>query len=817
MSRPLNETVDAGCTHCGLPVVGARVAAGAVPRFCCGGCEAAHGLIVEHGLGAYYELRDDEAPGATRLGQAAVDYADFDRPEFLERYAHSDDGARTVTLALEGIHCAACVWLLENLPRLCEGAQRARVDWTQRTITVTWRDDATSLSKIAGAIDRLGYRPHPLRGDIRADIEQRQERELLTRLAVAGAAAGNNMLIAGALYLGLGSYMSAPVHGFLRLASCIVGLVAILGPGRVFFTGAWAAARARVPHMDLPIALGLGAGALAGVWHTIRGTGEIYFDTLSVLVFLLLLGRWVQYRQQRRAASSVSLLARMTPRVAHRVVDGRVVDVPSEVLQPGDTIEVRATETFPADGRVVAGTSTMDQSLLTGESRPVALGTDGEATAGAVNLSAAIRLRVEATGTDTRIGKVLHMVEHAASDRPRLVALADRIGARFVVAVVVLATLTGVAWATVTPAVALDRAITLLIVACPCALALATPLTLAVALGRAARRRILIKGADVLERLAEPGTMWLDKTGTLTQGHVHVRGVVGPEHVRPLVAALERQSAHPAALALASAFDDPSVATLRVAGVEQSAGGGIRGTVDGHDVAVGNEGFVRRTAAAIAVSLREAAERFVDDGGSPVFVAVDGVVVMVAAVGDRLRDDARATVQALQAEGFEVGILSGDHPHLVAAAGRELGLDPARCHGGLTPEDKVAFVRRAAKRGPVVMVGDGVNDSAALAAADVSIATRDGAEASLQAAAVYLGQPGLSGVLQLLHLSQRALTTIRRTFGVSLAYNVVCVGLAMAGVITPLWAAVLMPLSSLSVVATAIAGARMPPATEASP
>ncbi len=805
--RPLSDTPAPACTHCGLPVPGARWTGPGGPQFCCGGCEAAHQLIVDRGLSAYYELRDDE-PGAARPDAAQVRFDDFDRPDFLARYATRTDGELTVTLALQGIHCAACVWLLENLPRICDGVQRARVAWTQRTIAVTWREDTTSLSTIAAAIDRLGYRPHPLREDAREAIEQSEERELLTRLAVAGAAAGNNMLIAGSLYLGLGSYMSADIYGFLRLASCIVGLVAILGPGRVFFSGAWAAARARVPHMDLPIALGLGAGAIAGVWHTLRGTGEIYFDTLSVLVFLLLLGRWIQYRQQRGAASSVSLLARMTPRLAHRIVDGIVVDVPSEVLQPGDTVEVRATETFPADGRVLRGTTTIDQSLLTGESRPVALGPGDEATAGALNLSAAVRIGVEATGTDTRIGKVLHMVEHAVRDRPRLVAMADRIGARFVIAVVVLATATGLAWARIAPDLALDRAITLLIVACPCALALATPLTLAVAVGRAARRRILIKGADVLERLASPGTMWLDKTGTLTEGHARVLGAVGPTWVRPLVAALERQSAHPVAVALAEAFGGETTVGLRVVDVQQSAGGGIRGTVDGHDVAVGNEAFVLDAAGAIVPTLRAAAASFVAEGGSPIYVAVDRAVTMVAAVGDRLRDDAKPTIDALVARGFEVGILSGDHPEIVAGVGARLGLDPARCHGGLTPEDKVSFVRGT--KGPVVMVGDGVNDSAALAAADVSIATRDGAEASLHAASVYLGQPGLHGVLELLELSGRAMRTIRRTFTVSLAYNLVCVGLAMAGTITPLWAAVLMPLSSLTVVATAVAGARLP-------
>jgi Cu2+-exporting ATPase len=804
---PAPSVGEVTCAHCDLPVPSGLVRPEQTAQFCCQGCRAAYTLIHDRGLEAYYRLRP-EAPATPPASATTVRFDDFDRPGFLAQFSATSEGGRRVTFALAGIHCAACVWLLEKLPQIVPGVTDARVDWARRTIDLQWNPELVSLSAVAAAIDRLGYRPHPLRDDTVERLQVEDERQQLVRLAVAGAAAGNNMLIAGSLYLGMFSYMSGSALTLLRVASCLVGLVSLLGPGRVFFRGAIVALRAGVPHMDLPIALGLGAGGVAGLVNTLRGSGEIYFDTLSVLVFLLLLGRWIQHRQQRRAASAVSMLDRLTPRTAHRVVDGRVVDVPSEVLEVGDAVEVRAGETIPSDGTVLRGRSSVDQSLLTGESLPVAVTPDDEVAAGTLNLSAAIVVGTTAVGAQTRIGKILDLMERAAAGRAPIVALADRIGAWFVVVVVGLAVATFAGWWMVDPALALPRAVTLLIVACPCALALATPLTLSVAIGRAAGHGILIKGGDVLQRVTVPGTMWLDKTGTLTQGRSAMLGWSGDPSARPLVAALEAESAHPTARALVEGLGAASDPALRVVAVQQSDRGGIRGTVDGHDVVLGHERFVAASAGAPPPDLAVAADRWLAAGASPVFVAVDGRITAVTAVGDPLRPDARASLDAVRARGFRVGILSGDHPRVVARVGAQLGLDASACHGGLTPEDKVRFIRETPTVGSSVMVGDGVNDSAALAAADVGIATKDGAEASLRAAPVYLARPGLASVIDLLDAGTATMKTIRRTFGASLAYNAVCVSLAITGLITPLLAAVLMPLSSLTVVGVAIAGGR---------
>lgn len=744
---------------------------------------------------------------ATRAatGDRALRYAELDREAFVERTTTlHPDGERSVTLGLDGIHCAACIWLLERLPRVVPGVVEARVDFRRSTIAVRWRDDEVTLSRIAEGIASLGYRPHPLRTDDRAARRRAADRRRLIAMGVAFAAAGNNMLIAGSLYLGLFSYMDGEIEQLLRWATCLVGLVSLAWPGRTFFVGAYNALRSRTPHMDLPVALGLAVGGLAGVINTLRGTGELYFDTLSVLVFLLLVGRWIQLRQQRHAAAALEVLYRVTPRTAHKLVEGGFAEVPAEVLQPGDVVAVAAGASVPADGTVIAGSSSVDEQVLTGESTPVAVAPGSKVAAGSVNVGARLQINVDAVGEDTRMGKVLALVEQ--QHRPRIVQLADRIGGWFVIVVLSLSTLTFAGWLAVEPSAAVDHAVALLIVACPCALALATPLAIAVALGRAARRKILIKGGDALQRLSTPGSIWLDKTGTLTEGRMAVVAWHGDASVAGAVAALERHSTHPVARALVhwgqARADGVEPA---VTDVEQRQGGVI-GVVEGRTIAVGNAPFVsEHIGAVIDLPTRSTAGELLEQGASPVYVALEGRIVAVAGVGDPLRTDARAAVDELTRRGWTVGILSGDHPDIVAGIGRTLGLPEGRVHGGLHPEDKVRWVAdHGPDAPPTVMVGDGVNDSAALAAASVGIATRDGAEASLQAAPVYLGRPGLSGVIELLDASAATMRGIRRNFVVSLAYNAIAVALAATGHISPLVAAILMPISSLSVVALSL-------------
>ena len=840
---PVAADTEVTCTHCQLPVPpGADGAAG---RFCCEGCRAVWAVIHEHGLERYYALRGESAP-APAAAETGRRYAEFDDAGFQARTCRpAPGGLLTTDLYLEGVHCGACVWLVEKLPAVVPGVAEARLDLPRSQVRLAWDPRAVSLSAIARRLGSLGYVPHPCRGQAAELSRRREDRAMLARIGLAGAIAGNVMAIAFALYGGMLDGMEPEFAAFFRWLSLGLAVPSVIWGGGVFFRGAWAALRVRTLSMDLPISIGLLAGFLHGAVNTARGTGEVYFDSVTALIFLLLSGRYLQRRQQRAAADAAELVASLSPTSARLVEDGEAREVPLETLVPGAVVEVRAGDVVPADGVVATGRSTVDLSLLSGESAPRPVAEGDTVHAGTLNMGSRLTVRVERTGEDTRVGRLMKLVEDHARRRAPIAQLADRISGYFVAAVLVLAAATFALWVRVDAGRALDNAAALLIVTCPCALGLATPLAVSAAIGRAARAGLLIKGGDVVEKLTRPGRMWLDKTGTLTENRAALVRWRGDPAVQRLVAAAEAHSAHPLARAFVRALGAPAAGT-RVE-IEETHGGGIEATVDGHRLVIGSPDFVLIRLAAAPAAKENVAGSFgagdparraaaaarpdgrpdqhvadVDaltaEGLTPVLVAVDGAGVASAGFGDRLRPDAAAALDRVRALGWRPGILSGDDARVAAAAGRRLGVAPADCRGGVTPEDKLRAVLASTADGPVVMVGDGVNDAAALAAATVGVAVAGGAEAALGAADVFVMRPGVGRIADLLDGALRTMRVVRRNLAFSLAYNVVGIALAMSGVLNPLVAAILMPLSSLTVIVSSYRARTFGPARpEATP
>jgi Cu2+-exporting ATPase len=505
-------------------------------------------------------------------------------------------------------------------------------------------------------------------------------------------------------------------------------------------------------------------------------------------------------RHQRRASSAAELLLALTPSRARRIdpVTGEIVEIAIEAIVPGDVIEVRAGETIAVDGVIERGTSAIDAGLLTGESRPTDVGVGGAVHAGTVNLAAPLAVRATAVGEQTRVGALVSSIESMSASKAPIERTVDRIASRFVPIVTLASVATFIGWSVfVSPALGAEHAMALLVVTCPCALALATPLAVTVALGRAARRGILIKGADALERLATPGVLFVDKTGTLTQGKLEVATWYGDVDARALAAAVERASAHPIARAIAAMVPEAKTAT----DVREELGRGVRGTVAGRVVLVGAPSWVKpQTRGDVDAWIDEA----IRASETPIAIAVDGVLVAVAGLADRVRPDARTALAQLGELGWRVEILSGDDPRIAVAVGAELGIPAERCTGGATPEAKRARVEAERLRGPVAMVGDGVNDAAAIAAATCGIAVSGAAEIAIEAADVLLRSPSILGIAATARGAVATLSTIRRSLRISLAYNVSVGTLAIAGVIHPLLAALLMPASSLTVLASSL-------------
>lgn len=816
--RAAKRSVAAACTHCGLDVPAGLIERGAASQFCCHGCRTAFAVIHSGGLARFYELTGREGSWVNRAEELTKGFTHFDDGAFASLYcSRINEHMMSATLRVEGIHCAACVWLLERLPFASPGLGPAssRVDMRKRLLTVTWDPRVTRLSAIARLAATLGYPLHAPRG-LSVDAARRKEsRSQLIRIGIAGAILGNVMLVTLALFAGeadAAGAMDSAMHSFFRRVSMGLSLISLAWPGSVFFRGAWAAWRTRTPSMDVPIAVGLALGAAWGTVNALRGTGQVYFDTICTLVFLLLAGRWVQYSQQRKAADAVEMLFALTPSTA-RLVDGDSVrEVPVESLSgeaTGCIIEVEAGGTVPVDGRIVRGESELDVSLLSGEWRPVRAMEGDHVCAGALNLSAPIRIVVEAAGEATRVGQLMKLVEDAAQRRAPIVRLADRLSAVFVPVVLLLAAGTGVVWAMINPETAVDHAAALLITTCPCALGLATPLAVIVAIGRAAGRGILIKGGDTLEAMAaHRGVMLIDKTGTLTHGGVRVVRSSCSDELGRAAAALERGIAHPVARAIAG-MDDGAGEACGVIGVHHTVGRGVVGVVCGRRVAVGSVGFVREIMGHIDAAALHETDRAAAAGFSPVVAAFEGGACGVLWLGDGVREDSHECVRRLEDAGWDVRIVSGDDERIVARVGGEVGLDPAMCLGGVSPEGKLEVVRRLREAEPgrtVVMVGDGVNDAAALSGATVGVAVHGSAEASLAAADVFLSRPGLSGLVELIEGSRRAVGVIKRNMAASLLYNAAFIAMAMAGVLTPLIAAVVMPFSSLTVVLLSVRG-----------
>ncbi len=797
----------ATCIHCSLPLPAAsEVIFNEDGRaFCCTGCRSVFAVIHGAGLEDFYALRGSEQGAVPKRSGRA--FEEFDDEEFHRLYVRiGADGFLTVELYVEGVHCNACIWLVEKLPGLAPGVREARLDFGRSVCAVTWDPTRIGLSQIARHLDLLGYSPHPARGGKSRELRRGEERKEIMRLGVAAALAMNAMLIAFALYGGILSGMEDNMRDTFRTYSFGMAALAVFWPGRTFLRGAVASLRTRTAHMDLPIAMGLLAGLLGGAYNTFVGRGEVYFESVAFLIFLLLFGRFLQNRQQRAARDSLELLHSLTPSRARRLdAEGEFREVPASALLPGDRIELRALDSVPADGRIVEGESALDRKLLSGESRPVRAIVGDEVLAGTVNLQSRLVVEIETVGEATRLGQLLSLVESAAGRAAPLVRVADRMAGLFTLLLVFLSVGTLWYWWAIDPAAAVENSVALLIVACPCALGLATPLAIVVAVGRAARLGILVQGGEVLERLAKPGLVYLDKTGTLTRGEMSVVEWMGDDRDRGWIHGLEAISSHPLACAIEAWAGETRGAQL--SSVKEYIGLGVEGelrTSMGFEVVrIGSLAFMDANQVEISPALSDRIAKLLARGLSPVVASKGSTAVSVFGLGDALQKDAKAMIDELRLGGWRVGILSGDHPEVVASVARELGLESELVFGGVSPEGKLQAVESAMKFGPVVMVGDGVNDAAALAAATTGVAVEGGAEASLAAADVYLSEGGLRQVARLLDGSRRTLLTIKRGILISLLYNGVAAWLAMTGRIDPILAAVLMPVSSLTVVSLA--------------
>lgn len=731
------------------------------------------------------------------------EWAQFGRP------AADDSGCWESSVVVDGMHCPTCALTIEDCVRAVPGVRSVEVNGANHRARVVWFPGQTRPSAWMAAMAAAGYTPVPANDRLAQGQRQRSGRAMLWRWLVAGLCMMQVMMYAYPAYVAKPGEMAADSLQLLRWASWVLTLPVLLFSCQPFFAGAWRDLRARRIGMDLPVALGVGVMFVVSSAGTFEPDGlfgrEVYFDSLTMFVFFLLTGRWLELRLRDRTAGALeALLNRLPDTVSRRSEDGRWVPVTTRQLRTGDVIEVPAGQVFAVDGLVLSGQTRVDESLLSGESRPLVRASGGRVLAGSHNLVATVQVQVEQVGAQTRYGQMVALMDSASSARPGVALLADRLARPFLLAVLLAAAAAAAhGWAQ-DPGHALMVAAAVLVVTCPCALSLATPTALLAAAGRLARQGVLVRRLDALEHLAQIDQVVFDKTGTLTEdalmlAHVRTREGVTSHQALGMAAALARASLHPAARALSAAV--PDVQSRWVAlDVHEVAGQGLKGYLLPVDTSFepGN-GFAVRLGSAAFCGLDESVTPGLG-GVGPVVCISDGHGWLGSfELQEALRSDARSTLEGLRTQGLGLAMLSGDRAGAVSRVARALGLVQAR--GGCSPQDKLAFLRDWQTQGRrVLMVGDGLNDGPVLAAAHVSMAFGHAVPLTQARSDMVVLGTRLSAVREAWQTARRTQAVIRQNLAWSLAYNAVCVPLAVLGWL-PAWLAGLgMALSSLVVV-----------------
>lgn len=765
-------------------------------ELCCPGCQAVAETIVQNGLEHYYSHRSEAAKNPQQLPQALPDeLALYDRRDVQQPFVEQSGEWRETSLLIEGISCAACGWLIEKHLAALPGVVEAHLNLSNHRLRVRWSASTLPLSELLGEVRRIGYAAHPWQADAAAEQLTRENRRAMRQLGVAGLLWMQVMMASMATWPEFNVDLSPELDSILRWVSLFLTTPIVFYCCGQFFRGALRDLRTRHLSMDVSVSLAIGGAYAAGIWSTVMGHGELYFDAVGMFALFLLSGRYLERRARERTAAATAQLVKLLPASCLRLDEqGHSQRILLSELQPGDRVLVPPGALLPADGQVLAGQSSVDESLLTGEYLPQPRRVGDDVTAGTLNVEGPLTVEVQALGDATRLSAIVRLLERAQGEKPRLAEIADRVAQWFLFIVLVVAAIVGVVWWQLDASRAFWVVLALLVATCPCALALATPTALTTATGTLHKLGMLLTRGHVLEGLEQIDTLIVDKTGTLTEGRLTLRAVqplgdLDGDTCLALAAALESQSEHP----IARAFGH---ATAPVEALQNVPGLGLEGVVEGRRLRIGQADFVSALSASPTPAINGEQGQWLllgDEQGPLAWFVLD----------DRLRDDAPALVEAARGRGWQILLLSGDSSPMVGEVARHLGINQAR--GGLTPDAKLAILRDLQRQGRrVLMLGDGVNDVPVLAGADISVAMGSASDLAKTSADAVLLSNRLTSLVDALRLARRTRTIIIENLAWAGLYNGLVLPFAALGWITPIWAALGMSASSLLVVLNAL-------------
>lgn len=780
------------CFHCREPLAGSKLAAQLGERrepVCCAGCQAVAEMIAGAGLDDFYRRRTTSSTRPTR-----ETWRDYLKPAIANEFIRRGTATDSIDLIIENLRCSACGWLIERTVGALEGVASVEVNAVLGRAHVTWRNDVSRLEAVMQTIANLGYGPHPLTAATTMRVHCAERNALLKRFVVASFGMMQVMMFAVAGYSAdlNGERIDPTLAHYFRLVSLLVSLPVLLYAARPFLANAWNNLRTRTVGMDLPVSAALSLAFAASTWNTFLDRGEVYFDSITMFVFFLTLSRLIEHGVRHRTNSVSDALARHLPATAQRAAGNRVETIPAAALRRGDVVIVATGATVPVDGTITDGATTLDESLLTGESLPTLRRIGDTVAGGSINTGAPIRVEVAAVGDATLLSGIVALLRRAQVRKPTSILAADRAAGTFLRIVLLASVIVCAAWLYVDPSRAFPATLAVLVVACPCAFSIAAPAALSASAAQLARDGVLVTNPDAIETLAEIQHVVFDKTGTLTRGAMRLDACLAAgrrsmEECMAIAAALERASNHP----IAAAFKDVDTHGLVASDVDTVPGFGVEGTVSGRRYRIGLSAFV--------AALRGAdPDRTGSVTGTVVVLGDDTEMLATFELSDELRTDAGEAVHRLKTLGVSTEILSGDAHGAVAAIAKRCNV--SEFFARRTPAQKLARIELLQAQGTrVAMIGDGINDAPVLGAANVSMAMGHGAALALASADFVLVAERPAAIAATIAVARRTSRIARQNLFWSGAYNLCALPLAAFGLIPP-WAAALgMSASSLLV------------------
>ncbi|MCL1142559.1 heavy metal translocating P-type ATPase [Shewanella gaetbuli] len=789
------------CFHCNEPVLTAdkftTVIEGNAEPMCCPGCQAVSQAIIDSGLSNYYRFRSEPGNKQTALVPNELNqFSAYDLPEVQQDLVHREGELDSISLSIDGITCAACAWLIEHKVKALAGVKQIAVNSTTQRAVVTWASSEIELSKILKQISDIGYQAAPYQVDDQEKHSKAESRKFLLRLGLAGFATMQVMMFALALYSGYFTDLDVELRDYFRWVSMIFAAPVVFYSAQPFYFSAIRSLLSGKLNMDLSVSIAIAGAYIASCIATVNETGEVYFESVTMFTFFLLLGRYFEQQAKQKASVSSSNLHKLVPVTAHLILDGKATEVAAKKLKVDDVILVRPGDIIAADGVIIDGISSINESMLTGEQMPVAKQQCQKVFAGTINIEQPLQVRVTALGQDQLVAEIIRLQEFASNNKPQIALVADRLARYFSATILTIALITYVVWLQISPDDAFWVTLSVLVATCPCALALATPTAVTCATAIFTRLGIITRKSGVFEKLPQIDHVVFDKTGTLTcgklsLGEIQLHQNIKTELALTLAANLEQGSLHPIAQVFVPFFNSE----INIVDIHHYVGQGVAGVFEGQSVKLGSLEF--------AIQSEQTKYNAPTQGkNQQIYLSLNDELVASFELIDEIRTDSLQAINALKSRSINVSMATGDNSSHVSYLAQQLNID--NVHSGMTPQSKLNLINNLQQNHYVAMFGDGINDAPVLAGANISIAMGSGSAIAKNSADLILLGDHLSRFNDAIVVAKQTNRIIKQNLAWAFGYNVIILPLAVTGYVVPYIAAIGMSLSSIIVVSNSL-------------